>query len=72
MAGTIVNVVSCMDSTCEPQFEESTLTDNIDTKEWIISISTGLREHLTEIVIEILVVLIVLGSLVWKVRKRKN
>lgn len=72
VAGTIVNVVSCMDSTCEPQFEESTLTDNIDTKEWIISISTGLREHLTEIVIEILVVLIVLGSLVWKVRKRKN
>lgn len=72
VAGTIANVASCTDSTCEPQFEESTLADNTDTKELIIGISTGLPEHLTEIVLETLVVLIVLGAVLWKVRKRKN
>ena len=71
VAGTIVNVASCKDSTCEPQFEESTLADNTDTKELIIGISTGLTEHLTEIVLEVLVVLIVLGTVLWKVRKRR-
>ncbi len=72
VAGTIVNVVSCKDSTCEPGFSESTLADNTDTKELIIGISTGLTQHLTEIVIEVLVVLVVLGAVLWKVRKKKH
>lgn len=72
VAGTIVNVASCKDSTCEPQFEESTLADNTDTKELIIGISTGLTEHLTEIIIEVMVVLTVLGIVLWKVRRKKT
>lgn len=72
VAGTIMNAVSCVDSTCEPQFEESTLVDNTDTEELIIGISTGLSKHLTEIVVEVLVVLIVLMAVLWKVRKLKN
>ena len=72
VAGTIVNVASCTDSTCEPQFKESTLVDNTDTKELIIGISTGLTEHLTEIVLETIVVLMVLGAVLWKVKKRRK
>lgn len=72
VAGTIVNVASCTDSTCEPQFEEYTLVDNTDTKELIIGISTGLTEHLIEIILEVLIVLIVFGGVLWKVRKKKG
>ena len=63
--------MTCKDSSCEPGFEETTLEDNIDAKEFIVSISTGLKERIIEIALELLVVLSVLGMVLWKVRKRR-
>ena len=71
ITGVLANKVTCRDSSCEPGFEEMTLEDNTDTKEFIISISTGLKERIIEIVLEGLVVLSVLGMVLWKVRKRR-
>lgn len=70
VSGTLVNRVTCKDSNCEPGFEETTLVDNIDVKELIISISTGSQERMIEILIEVLVVLSVLGIVLWRLRKR--
>lgn len=70
--GAIVNTVSCKDSVCKVGFEETTLLDNIDKRELIISISTGLTEHTIEIFFEILVVLTVLVGILCKVRKNKK
>ncbi len=72
ITGVLTNKVTCKDSSCEPGFEETTLEDNTDTKEFIVSISTGLKERIIEIVLEVLVVLSVLGMVLWKVRKKKN
>lgn len=72
VTGVLANKVSCKDSSCEPRFEETTLEDNIDTKEFIVSISTGLKERIIEIVVEVLIVLSVLGMVLWKVRKKKK
>ena len=72
ITGVLTNKVTCKDSSCEPGFEETTLEDNTDTNEFIVSISTGLKERIIEIVLEVLVVLSVLGMVLWKVRKKKN
>ncbi len=71
VTGVLNNKVTCKDSSCEPGFEETTLEDNIDAKEFIVSISTGLKERIIEIALELLVVLSVLGMVLWKVRKRR-
>ncbi len=71
ITGVLANKVTCKDSSCEPGFEETTLEDNIDTKEFIVSISTGLKERIIEIALEVLVVLSVLSMVLWKVRKRR-
>lgn len=70
--GVIVNTVSCKDSVCKVGFEETTLLDNTDKRELIISISTGLAEYTIEIFFEILVVLTVLVGILCKVRKNKK
>ncbi len=70
--GIVVNKVYCMDSTCEPKFEETTLVDNIDTKDFIISIKTGLTKHITEIIFVILFILTIITIMLLIARKNKK
>ena len=72
IAGTVVNLVSCKGSTCEPKFEELTLEDNTDIVELIISISTGLTEHLAEIIIGLVVLLTILTIILFRIKKAKK
>lgn len=69
VAGTIVNKTSAVDSVCKPGFSEMILEDNNDENEFVISISTGLTQHIKEIVWGALMILIVIGLFVLKIRK---
>ena len=59
VVGTLANKVTCKHSNCKVGYQETTLTDNVDITELIISISTGLKKDTIEIVLVILIVLIV-------------
>lgn len=69
VAGTIVNKISAVNSICNPGFNEITLEDNTNENEFIISISTGVTQHIKEIVWGVLMILIVIGLFVLKIRK---
>ena len=70
--GTVVNRVYCMNSTCTPKFEETTLKDNVDTKDFIVTISTGLEKHITEIIFIILSILVIIAIMLLIARKNKK
>ena len=70
--GTVVNKVYCRNSICTPKFEETILKDNVDTKDFIISIKTGLAKHITEIIFVILSILVIIAIMLLIARKNKK